>query len=340
MKPDWNSILHADPTGWLLEGTNPSVRYFTLKEILDEPDTSGLVAEARNAIMTTGVIPEILAKQNDDGSWADPRRFYTEKYKGTVWQLMILSELGADGKDPRIQRACEFIFNNSQEITSGGFSCYRSEKSGGGLPSYVIPCLTGNMVWSLIRLGYLDDGRVSRGLDWINTVQRFDDGEGPGPKGQPYDRFEACWGKHPCHLGAVKVLKALAEIPEEKRSALTRQTLVKGVEYFLAHHIYKRSHDYTAVSKPGWLKLGFPLMYQSDILEILLILAKLNCRDSRMQDAIDILISKQDDQGRWKMKNSYNGKVQVNIEKKGKPSKWLTLNALRVLKFYSLGNAK
>jgi hypothetical protein len=50
-----------------------------------------------------------------------------------------------------------------------------------------------------------------------------------------------------------------------------------------------------------------------------------------MQDAIDILISKQDDQGRWKMENSYNGKFQVNIEKKGKPSKWLTLDALRVL---------
>jgi hypothetical protein len=50
-----------------------------------------------------------------------------------------------------------------------------------------------------------------------------------------------------------------------------------------------------------------------------------------MQDAIDILISKQDDLGRWKMENSYNGKFQVNIEKKGKPSKWLTLDALRVL---------
>ena len=154
------------------------------------------------------------------------------------------------------------------------------------------------------------------------------------PKGWPYDRYEMCWGKHSCHLGVVKVLKALSEIPIGMRSEKTRQTMERGVEYMLIHHIYKKSHDLNSISKPGWLKPGFPLMYQSDILEILLILTRLNCRDKRMQDAIGILLSKQDPQGRWKMENSYNGKVIVNIEKKGQQSRWITLNALRVLKGY------
>jgi hypothetical protein len=54
-----------------------------------------------------------------------------------------------------------------------------------------------------------------------------------------------------------------------------------------------------------------------------------------MQEALELLISKQDEQGRWKLESTYNGRFQVNIEQKGKPSKWITLNALRVLKgFY------
>ena len=75
-------------------------------------------------------------------------------------------------------------------------------------------------------------------------------------------------------------------------------------------------------------------MYQTDILEILEILTKLGYRDNRMQDAIDILISKQDNQGKWIMENTFNDRFLVNIEKKGQPSKWLTLKALTVLKRY------
>ncbi|MCX6226083.1 MAG: nitrogen fixation protein NifH [Bacteroidia bacterium] len=332
--PSWKSLLNSDPTDWLLEPYNPSVRYFALTGILDEIPSSEIVRNARTDIMNSGVVPAILNKQSAEGYWDEQKKFYTAKYTGTVWQLMILAELGADGNNPQIARACEFILEHSQELGSGGFSTYKSEKTGGGLPSYVIPCLTGNLVWSLIRLGYLNDERIQKGIDWINKYQRFDDGIASVTKGWPYDRYEMCWGKHTCHLGAVKALKALAEIPAGMRSDATIETINQGVEYLLLHHIYKKSHDLSSVSKPGWLRLGFPLMYQSDILEILLILAQLNCRDQRMQDAIDIVLSKQDQQGKWKLENSFNGKFVANIEKKGNPSKWITLNALRVLKYY------
>jgi hypothetical protein len=179
----------------------------------------------KSDIMKSGVVPEILNKQNGDGYWDLQEKFYTAKYKGTVWQLMILAELAADGENPQIEKACEFILQHSQEHESGGFSAYKSEKTGGGLPSYVIPCLTGNLVWSLIRLGYLNDSRIQKGIDWINTFQRFDDGESKPPKIWPYNRYEMCWGKHSCHMGVVKTLKALAEIPVDSRSAATMQTL-------------------------------------------------------------------------------------------------------------------
>ena len=72
--------------------------------------------------------------------------------------------------------------------------------------------------------------------------------------------------------------------------------------------------------------------YQTDILEILDILTKLHVRDKRMDDAIKLLLSKQDEQSRWKMENSFNGRFIADIETKGQPSKWITLRALRVLK--------
>jgi hypothetical protein len=91
--------------------------------------------------MQFGVVPGILSKQNEGGFWEDSNKFYTAKYKGTVWQIIILAELGADGKSKKISKAVEFVLNNSQDLESGGFSTNRSAKAGGGLHSYVIPCL-------------------------------------------------------------------------------------------------------------------------------------------------------------------------------------------------------
>jgi hypothetical protein len=333
---DWRSLLKADPADWLLESENPSVRYFTLIDLLRKNEDESDVKEAKTAIMKTGPVPQILAKQKNEGHWEKPTSFYSYKYKGTVWQLLILAELGADERDERIKRACEFILSSSQDRESGGFSAWQSMKTGGGRYAGVIPCLTGNMVWSLIRFGYLSDPRVQKGINWIVKYQRFDDGVKEAAKGRPYDKLIMCFGKHSCHMGVVKALKALAEIPADKRSIDVKRTIEKGAEYMLQHHVYKKSHKLEKVSKPGWLHFSFPLMYQTDVLEILGILTKLGLRDSRMQEAVDLVVSKQDEHGKWKLENTFNGKFQVDIERKGEPSKWITLNALRVMKrFYS-----
>ena len=74
----------------------------------------------------------------------------------------------------------------------------------------------------------------------------------------------------------------------------------------LRHHIHKRSHDLAKVSKPGWRRLGFPLMYQTDVLEILGILTTLGYRDERMQEALRLVAGKADAQGRWKLESTFN----------------------------------
>lgn len=325
------------PIDWLLEDDNPSVKYFTLMDILDKSQDNSEVIKAREVIMKFGVVPKILEKQKSGGYWGKPEDFYARsKYKGTVWNLIILASLGADENDPRIKATCEFILNNSQEEQRGGFAHCRTQK-GSGMPGKVIPCLTGNMVWSLIKFGYLQDSRVQKGIEWITKYQRFDDGEYINlPVDWPYKAHKACFNKHSCHMGVVKSLKALAEIPENKRNIDVKKTIDKAVEYLLIHHIYKKSHNLSKVSKPGWLQLGFPHMYQDDILEILNILTDLKIKDECMQDAVDIVVSKQDGEGKWILENTFNGKYLTNIETKGKPSKWVTLNAIKMLtKYYS-----
>lgn len=328
----WKTLLKADSLAWLLERDNPAVQYFSLTGLLDKPEIEPDVRDARHRLMTTGLIPAILAKQNEDGSWGIPQDFYIRsKYRGTVWQIITLAELGADGSDNRIRHAGEFILHNSQDRQSGGFA-YLSGKDGGGDHSKIVPCLTGNMVWSLIRFGFLDDPRVQQGIGWITRYQRFDDSDDSAPAGWPYDRYQKCYGKHTCHMGVVKVLKALAEIPAEKRDKTITDTIARGSEYLLKHRLFKRSHDTSQIAKPAWLEFGFPRLWNTDALEMLFLLTRLGSRDPRLQDAIDLVVSRQDESGRWRLETTYNGRSLLRIERQNEPSKWVTLHALTTLK--------
>jgi hypothetical protein len=68
-KMNRRNILISDLTDWLLEEDNPSVRFFTLIDILDEPPDNREVTQARKNIMKTGIVPKILEKQKEGGYW-------------------------------------------------------------------------------------------------------------------------------------------------------------------------------------------------------------------------------------------------------------------------------
>lgn len=327
----WRTALGADPVPWLLEADDPALRAATLAHLLDRPPDDPEFTLARSAMASDGVVAAILAAQGPDGHWGERDRFYRDKYRGTVWQLITLASVGADGSDPRVRAGCEAVLRDAQDQQSGGFAYDRAASTGGGQHNAVIPCLTGNLVWVLVTVGLLDDERVRRGIDWITAYQRFDTGDGPAPTGWPYQR-EPCWGRHTCHMGVVKSLKALAAIPPQRRTPAIERTVAGGVEYLLRHHVHKRCHDPSQVAKPGWTRLGFPLMYQDDVLEVLRVLTALGVRDPRMGEAIDLVVAKSDDAGRLRLEQTFNDRFRVRVEAKGRPSRWLTLEALRMLK--------
>ena len=323
--------MKAENLQWLLEEDHPSVSYFALRDLLHRSGEDPEVEAARRDIMRRGTVPLLLERQRE-ASPAQLKRFYTAKYSGLVWTLIVLAELGAE-RNEQISELCEYLFTHAQETQDGGFAMHTAVRTGGGRISEVIPCLTGNMVWALIRLGYLDDPRLQTSIDWLTTFMRLNDGVEADPQVAPYDRYEMCWGAHTCLMGVVKALKALSAIPVERRSPLVDQTIDELVEFLLIHHVHKRSHDLARVLKPGWRQFSFPLMYQTDVLEILEILVDLGVTDDRMSEALDLVAAKQGPDGRWRMDNAYaTDRLLVPFEAKGEPSKWITLRALRVLR--------
>ena len=312
---------------WLLEEDEPSVRYLAMRDLLRRRGAE--LEEARRAIMASGRAPRILARQEPEGHWGRPEDFYIRsKYQGTVWNLIVLAELCADPQDERVGRACEFVLRWSQDRSSGGFA-YQGSGERGGRRSAVIPCLTGNMVFSLVRLGRLGDERVQQGLGWLTRYMRFSL-EPMAGREWPYVH-DRCWRDHTCRSGAVKALKALAEVPEGLRTAEMRRTIQEGAEFLLGMNIVGEGAGSLKVKRPDWLKLGFPLMWNTDVLEILDILTSLGYQDERMHQALALLLSRRQADGRWPQENRYQGRFLVPFERNGRPGKWVTLRALRVL---------
>jgi len=332
----WQTALRADPLPWLLEEGDPAVRHLALRQLLDRPADDRDASASRIAAMATDPIASILAAQQSEGYWEKPGPGYATKYRGTVWQLILLDQLGADPGDERVRRACEYVLSHSQ-AENGGFGASGVAGAGPPPPSSVIHCLNGNLLRALIGLGWLDDDRVARAIDWQaraitgEDVTRWYATRTCGP------RF-ACAANEglPCAWGAVKALGGLARVPVERRSPQVTAAIDAGVAFLLSRD--PAVADYPAGwgnTRPSasWFKLGFPSGYVADVLQNLEVLAELGvARDACLKNAVAWLIAKQDAQGRWINEQAYNGKTWVDIERRGQPSKWVTLRACRFLR--------
>lgn len=324
---------------WLLEPdlANPGVRYFALNNLLDQPETAPEVVVARQAVMASGPVPAILAAQAPEGFWVEPGPGYYPKYTGTVWQITFLAQFGADGNDPRVAAGCNYLLDHSRS-SYGGFSA-------GSSPSGMIHCLQGNLAAALLDLGWLGDARLAAALDWL---ARSITGAGIAPaeekdaalryyrSGNSAPGF-ACAANNqlPCAWGAVKAMLALSKVPVAARTPEIRAAIATGIDFLLGRDPAVADYPTPYATRPSqsWHRFGYPLAYVTDVLQNLEVLAALGCGgDARLAPALDLLLRKRDAQGRWKMEYTYNGKTWVDVEVKGKPSKWVTLRALRVLK--------
>jgi hypothetical protein len=325
-------MLKADPTGWLLEPSNPSVRYWTLINILDKEPDDADVLKAQESIATSEPVKTILAAQEPDGYWCNADDMYLPKYKATTHQLLILAELGAT-RTPAIEKAVEHIYRFQR--VSGHFLT-ELPKTEQGRASIVKDgcCFDGNVLYYLIHFGYLDDPRTEKLIDFILD---YHDPENAGWRCRAYPINKDAVFPVNCYMGATKVLKALSTIPEKRRTHEIKVLIEREVENVLENGVYRylRNPDGRRKDKAGWKRFGFPLFYQSDALEVLGTLTRLGVKDVRMLDTVELVKAAQQDDGSWLLKDTFNGKMWVDIEEKNKPSKWVTLRAMMSLKRFN-----
>ncbi|MBU4352865.1 MAG: nitrogen fixation protein NifH [Nanoarchaeota archaeon] len=313
---------------WLLELDNPSVRYFALRGLLDRPEDDLEVLAARRAIMDSDPVRKILSAQNPEGWWDKPGPGYSRKYLSTVWQLIFLAELGADGSHSQIQRGCDYRLSHAQAIHCG------LSATANATPSGAIHCLDGNLIWALTSLGYAQDERLRRAVEWLAGAVTGEDFEWWYASSVPGPGFLCAANmKLPCAWGAVKALRALVNLPPALQIPKVKRAITAGVDFLFSRDLATADYPVYERVSGEWFKFGFPLSYTSDVLEAAFVLCEAgHGNDPRLRNAIDLIISKRQPDGRWLLKHSLNGKMWTDIEVKGKPSKWITLRALRVLK--------
>jgi hypothetical protein len=248
---------------WLLQPDDPAVRHSVLRQLFDLPDGDPAVAEALQAAMASRPIAAILAAQHPDGYWEKPGPGYATKYRGTVWQLMFLDQVGADPADARVRRACEYVLAHIP-AGNGGFGPSGALKSPPP-DSSVIHCLNGNLLRALIGFSWLDDERVARAIEWEaraitgEGVERwFASGTcGPGFACAANERL-------PCAWGAIKALWGLARIPIGRRSPLETRAIDEGMSLLFGRDPMKADYPMGwGNTRPNgsWFKLGFPSGY-------------------------------------------------------------------------------
>ncbi|MBZ0304338.1 MAG: nitrogen fixation protein NifH, partial [Anaerolineae bacterium] len=144
---------------WLLDANDPGVRYLVLRDLLDcQPDDRELWL-ACTAAHQNGPIAAVLAAMEGEGYWVEPGPGYYPKYRGTVWSLILLSQLGAsDAEDERIGQACAYILDHA--LTTGG------QFTASGAPSGTADCLQCNLCAALLDLGY-EDPRLELAFEWM-----------------------------------------------------------------------------------------------------------------------------------------------------------------------------
>lgn len=209
------------------------------------------------------------------------------------------------------------------------------------------PKYTGT-IWEVLFLSqYGASGSDGRILKAIEVQSRFvlGDTSGNNTAGKPELAYYRSGTSGPsfacannlhfgCAWGAIKALLAFGRVPREERSQLVRDAIEKTADLLLQQDPAKADYPsvYGETPSASWFKFGHPLGYMSDVLQNLEALGNVGrAKDPRLANAIRLVESKRNPDGKWNQEYKHRARMPVDIEKPGEPSKWVTLRALRVL---------
>jgi hypothetical protein len=309
---------------WLVdpEHSDPSIRWQVMRDLLDAPESDWRAERAK--VETTGWGARLLSFEDEDGRWAGGAHFPADYVWGgdepgqpwtaTTHSLSQLREFGFDSASDRAQRMVDVI----------GANCRWEHDGQPYWEGEVEPCINGMTVANGTYFGVDVAPIVDRLIG-----ERLDDGgwNCEAENGSTRSSFDT----------TINVLEGLLEYERVTGGTPeSREARLSGEEYLLKRSLFRRLSNGEPADE-RYLYFLHPDRWHYDVLRGLDYLRRAGAGpDERAAEAIDLVASKRDDDGRWSLETRYPGKMPVEMDEgEGRASRWNTLRALRVLDWYS-----
>ncbi|MEJ7754352.1 MAG: hypothetical protein WKF38_04145 [Candidatus Limnocylindrales bacterium] len=293
---------------WLLD-SDPAIRWQVMRDLTDAPADE--VAAERARVAREGWGAQLLAAQDADGRWGGGTFF--PRGIATMDTLHLLYLLGPDPESDEVRRAIAPVHEAARWDYDPNFRFFEGE---------VEPCINGRTV----AIGAYFGQDVRGIVDRLLSEQMADGGWNcEQENGSTRGSFDT----------TINVLEGLIEY--ERSTGVNGDVtaaLRRGEEYLLVRRLLHRLSD-GEIGQERWLDMGFPYSWPYDVVRVLdYFRAARPGPDERMAEALDIVESKRDANGRWRLDHAYHDASLVDFgESEGQPSRWITLRALRVMRW-------
>jgi hypothetical protein len=299
---------------WLLD-SDPSVRWQVMRDLTDAPAEE--VAAERARVATEGAGARLLALQAADGRWGGAA--WNRGWDSTMHVLSLLREMGLDPASTEARRAVGLVRDRVTWQGCGPQECDANPFFTGE----VEPCINGQVAASGAYFGQDVRGIVHRLLG-----EQLPDGgwNCEAERGSTRSSFNT----------TICVLEALLEHERAVGSSPeVTEARLRGQEYLLERRLFRRRSTGEVVDD-AWTRFAFPTWWHYDVLRGLEYLRRAGIApDERVAEAIELVMSKRDRDGRWPLETRYPGRMPLEIDEgEGRPSRWNTLRALRVLRWH------
>jgi hypothetical protein len=306
---------------WLLD-SDPSIRWQVMHDLLDASESD--VAAERARVAGEGAGARLLSLQAPNGSWAGAA--WNRGWDSTMHVLTLLREMGLD---PRSDAARDAVARTREGVTWSGCGPPEADRNA-FFAGEVEPCINGQVA----AAGAYFHQDVAALVRRLLNEQLADGGWNcDAPMTSVRSSFNT----------TICVLEALLEYEQSfGHDPVVTVARLRGEEYLLERRLFRRRSTGQTIERDrksggDWRRFAFPTWWRYDVLRGLEYLRRAGVEpDGRMAEAIDIVASKRDRQGRWPLEIRYSGRMPTEIDEgEGRPSRWNTLRALRVLRWYS-----
>jgi hypothetical protein len=309
---------------WLLDA-DPALRWQVRQDLLGAPANE--VAAERTRVATEGMGARLLALQADDGRWGGAA--WNRGWDSTMHALMLLRDLGLDPASGQARRAVGLVHDRVTWQGCGPPECDANPFFAGEIE----PCINGQVGAVGAYFGQDVRGIIARLLG-----EQLPDGgwNCEAANGSTRSSFNT----------TICVLEALlAHEQAVGASPDVTAARLRGQEYLLERRLCRRRSTGAVIARDrkggaAWTRFAFPTWWHYDVLRGLEYLRRAGVTpDERVAEAIDLVAAKRDSEGQWPLETQHPGAMPVELDEgEGRPSRWITLRALRVLRWYAAGN--